>query len=83
MAKELRYLEEENYKIYSANEIVRLDYCDNLQQNSSQQGNQDEIRSLCMIDYVRQMIHNDLSPELIRNVNIYTLFSLFYRFHLY
>ena len=30
MAKELRYLEEENYKIYSANEIVRLDYCDNL-----------------------------------------------------
>lgn len=30
MAKEMTYLEEKDYKIYSDNEIVRLDYCDNL-----------------------------------------------------
>jgi len=30
MAKEMTYLEEKDYKIYSDNEVVRLDYCDNL-----------------------------------------------------
>ena len=30
MAKEMTYLEEKDYKIYSDNEIVRLDYCDKL-----------------------------------------------------
>lgn len=30
MAKEMTYLEEKDYKIYSDNEVVRLDYCDKL-----------------------------------------------------
>ena len=53
-----------------------LEYCDSLQQNLSQQGNQDEARSACMVEYIRQMIHNDLSPELIRNVDSLTLSHL-------
>jgi len=29
MARELVYLKEENYEIYSKDQIVRFDYCDN------------------------------------------------------
>jgi hypothetical protein len=30
MAKELKYLNSQDYEIYSADQIVRTDYCDNL-----------------------------------------------------